>query len=69
MHYNNSDCSIIINPLDLEALKLSVIQSSGAAGAAGAAQHAATAAAAALKPASWTPSWKTWTSAGPWAWA
>lgn len=45
---------------DLEALKLSVIQSSGAAGAAGAAQHAATAAAAALRP-GWTPTWKAWT--------
>lgn len=59
---------------DIEALKLSVIQSSGAAGAAGAAQHAATAAAAALKPQ--TPDWsaKPWASAwvpsnGAWAWA
>lgn len=42
---------------DIEALKYSVIQSSGAAGAAGAAQHAATAAAAALGPQ--VPQWST----------
>lgn len=64
-------------PADIEALKLSVLQSSGAAGAAGAAQHAATAAAAALtpltpgwNPAPWAaPAFPTWKPAGPWAWS
>lgn len=70
----NNDLNLLRT--DLEALKLSVIQSSGAAGAAGAAQHAATAAAAALNTAGWNQPWtKPWASnswapsPGPWAWS
>lgn len=55
---------------DIESLKLSVLQSSGAAGAAGAAQHSATAAAAALRPDAnngWAPA-TAWQPSGPNAW-